>query len=51
MKFTKPALPISAQIAKLKTRGLSVTDDKDAEHCLRYIMKNTESQPCRHRGW
>jgi len=34
MKFTKPALPISAQLAKLKARGLSVTDDKEAEHCL-----------------
>jgi abortive infection bacteriophage resistance protein len=37
MKFTKPALPISAQLAKLKTRGLLVTDDTDAEHQLRHI--------------
>ena len=37
MKFTKPALPISSQLAKLKARGLLVTDDRDAEHCLRYV--------------
>jgi len=37
MKYAKPALSIQGQIAKLKTRGLLFSDEKAAEHHLRYI--------------
>jgi len=37
MKFTKPALSIPDQLAKLKARGLIVADDNYAEHYLRYV--------------
>ncbi|MBX7208476.1 MAG: Abi family protein [Verrucomicrobiaceae bacterium] len=37
MKFTKPALTIPEQIAKLKARSLLIEDDAEAEHYLRFI--------------
>lgn len=37
MKFTKPALSLSQQLAKLQTRGLVIGDKAAAEHCLRHV--------------
>ena len=37
MKFTKQALPLPAQVAKFKSRGLFVPDSAAAEHYLRHI--------------
>lgn len=37
MKFTKPALTIPQQIAKLIARGLLIEDDAEVEHYLRFI--------------
>jgi len=37
MRFAKPALTIPAQLDKLQSRGLLVTDRTVAEHCLRYV--------------
>ena len=37
MKFTKPALSLPAQVAKLQSRGLVIPDSAAAEHYLRYI--------------
>ena len=37
LKFEKPSLSISDQIALLKRRGLIVGDEKSAEHYLRFI--------------
>jgi len=37
MRFTKPALTLPQQLAKLQARGLQVADRAAAEHCLRHI--------------
>lgn len=37
MKFTKPALTLPQQLAKLQARGLLVADKAAAEHCLRHV--------------
>ncbi|MCO5099267.1 MAG: Abi family protein [Rhodocyclaceae bacterium] len=37
MKFTKPAIDIEAQIALLRSRGLTFTDEGRARHYLRYV--------------
>jgi len=37
MKYKKPPLSISDQIAKLKQRGLQFNDEKKAEHYLSNI--------------
>lgn len=37
MKFTKPALRIVQQVAKLRSRGLLVPDPDEAEHYMRFI--------------
>lgn len=37
MKFTKPALTIPQQIAKLKSRGLVISDEAEAAHYLQFI--------------
>jgi abortive infection bacteriophage resistance protein len=37
MKFTKPALSLPAQVAKLQSRGLAIPDAAAAEHYLRFI--------------
>ncbi len=37
MKFTKPALTIPKQLAKLKARGLVIDDVGEAEHYLQFI--------------
>lgn len=37
MKFTKPALPVPQQIAKLQARGLIIENAVEAEHYLRFI--------------
>jgi len=37
MKFTKPALSIQDQLAKLKDRGLTVPNPVEAQHHLQYI--------------
>lgn len=37
MMFSKPALTLTQQLAKLQTRGLQVTDRAAAEHCLRHV--------------
>lgn len=37
MNFAKPALSLSDQLAKLRSRGLIVADEAAAQHYLRYI--------------
>jgi len=37
MPFTKPAIDIDAQIALLRARGLTITDEASARHYLRFI--------------
>ncbi len=37
MRFNKPALPLTAQLAKLESRGLQISNRADAEHYLRHI--------------
>jgi abortive infection bacteriophage resistance protein len=37
MRFNKPALSLSGQLAKLQSRGLEIPDPAAATHCLQYI--------------
>ena len=37
MRFAKPAMTISEQLAKLQTRDLQIADRSAAELCLRHI--------------
>jgi abortive infection bacteriophage resistance protein len=37
MQFTKPAIDLDAQVALLRSRGLTITDENRAKHYLRYV--------------